>query len=399
MLSVQDACELIVKGHTVLGVETVSLENALGRVLDQDLVAKITQPPFPASAMDGFAVNSSDLNELPVHLDIVGEAAAGHPFEGSIRAGQAVRIFTGAPVPEGADIVIMQENCNYSDDNVQINCTSLPQTHIRPAGFDFHEGEALIQEGVPLHYRHLALAAAMNYGELVVRRKPVVAILATGDELVKPGSSLKNGQIVSSIPDGVSRLIELSGGSVKFLGIASDRLSSLKEHLAQAQDVDIILTIGGASVGDHDLVQQALVDLGMKLDFWKIAMRPGKPLMVGKLGKQQVIGVPGNPVSAHICSLVFLRPLLRAMLGVSPLYDDLRKAHLLHALDQNGPRQHYMRSLALYDDTGRFVVEPIENQDSSLLASFAKANALIVREPHAAALSKDETVPLLLLDI
>lgn len=381
-----------------MGGETVSLGDALDRVTAEDLHAKITQPPFHASAMDGIAVKETDVLSLPTQLDIIGNSAAGHPFKGKVETGQAVRIFTGAPVPDGGDVVVMQENCIFKENHVEIIETGLPSRHIRSAGYDFNKGDKLIDAGIVLNYRHLALAAAMNYDELAVRRKPIVAVLATGDELRSPGSSLKDGQIISSIPAGVRGLIEQAGSEVKFLGIAQDSLTSLAEHIKQAAGADILLTIGGASVGDHDLVQQALLNAGMELDFWKIAMRPGKPLMVGQLGEQRVIGVPGNPVSAHICSFIFLRPLLRSMLGIDPIYETPKLARLLKPVEENGPRQHYMRAHAQYDDDGVLHVSPFEDQDSSLLASFAKANALIMRPPNAAKLNVNDPVPVLLLD-
>ena len=296
-LSVEEALERVLADAEPLAAESVAIEAARGRVLAAPLAAKLTQPPFDASAMDGFAVRKADIIKLPATLTVIGQAAAGHPFDGSVGSGEAVRIFTGAPVPAGADAIVIQEDTEHTPAQVTVRAGPIETGHIRRRGFDFRTGDALLSAGRKLGPRELSLAAAMGHGAVSVHRRPLVGILSTGDELVAPGEQPGPGQIVSSNHLGVGALAELAGADVRQLGIARDTRDSLTSHVAKAADCDILVTIGGASVGDHDLVAPVLEARGMRLAFWKIALRPGKPLMFGRLGDTRVLGLPGNPVS------------------------------------------------------------------------------------------------------
>ena len=398
-LSVDEALAKILDGVEVMAAETVPIAEAAGRILAAPVIALLTQPPFNASAMDGYAVRSADLTRLPVRLRLVGQAAAGHPYAGPVGPGEAVRIFTGAPVPGDTDTVIIQENTVASDGAVEIREGSTAAgLNIRPLGGDFCQSEVLLTPGRRLGPRELTLAASAGHGALQVRRKPRVAILATGDELVMPGTLPGPGQIVCSNPLGIAGLATQSGAETHFLGIARDTRASLASHVAEARDADVLVTIGGASVGDHDLVVPVLEQLGMALSFWKIDMRPGKPLLHGTFGKQRVFGLPGNPVSAIICARVFLVPYLRALLGV-PQEDDVSLiAPLAEPVEANGPRQHYMRATLQRSADGSYEVHPARSQDSSLLAMLAAADVLLVRPPHAPPLNAGAQVTVLRLD-
>ncbi len=398
MLSVDEALARVVAGLEPNQTEKVSLGEGFGRVLADGVTARVTQPPFNASAMDGYAVRADDVAEVPCSLRIVGEAAAGHPWDGHVGNGEAVRIFTGGAVPEGADAIVIQEDASRDGDHVTVNEAAERGVFIRPRGFDFAEGDELLPAGRRLNARDLTLAAAMNVTGFGVRRKPVVAMLATGDELVLPGDDLKPGQIVSSIPYGLAELIRAAGAAPRALGIAGDTAESLAEHIARAQDADILVTIGGASVGEHDLVQDALRNAGMSLDFWRIAMRPGKPLMFGQLGTQRVLGVPGNPVSALVCSRIFLVPMIERLLGLDRERGRPQVAVLAGKLEQNGPRQHYMRATYEPGANGETRVAPVRSQDSSLMSPLSQADCLIVRAPNAPAARSGETVEILPLD-
>lgn len=395
-LSVEQALERVLDGLAPLDIETVPLEQAHGRVLAGDIVSEITQPPFPSSAMDGYAVIAADTQKQDASLRLVGEAAAGHPYGKRLNPGEAVRIFTGGAVPDGADSVLIQEDARQVDGTVTVLEPVTAGMHVRRRGYDFSAGDRLLHAGQRLNARDLLLAATMNRASLPVRRRPRVAILATGDELVRPGEPLREGQIVSSIPHGLEALVAAAGGEPQRIGIARDTRESLAEHIARAGEADILLTIGGASVGDHDLVQEALKASGVTFDFWRIAMRPGKPLMFGRKGTQRFLGVPGNPVSALVCSRLFLVPMLRALLGMSPVLDALESAVLACDVEANGPRQHYMR--AVFTSTAPLTVNPAPTQDSSLVATLARSDCLVVRAPHAPAAGKGDLVQLLRLD-
>jgi molybdopterin molybdotransferase len=398
LLPVAEALARVLDGAEAVGAETVPLDEAAGRVLAADLAAKLTQPPFDSSAMDGYGVRAADVGKVPCDLNVIGTAAAGHPFAGSVGAGEAVRIFTGAPVPEGADTIVIQEDTRSDGETVTVLKTASRGAFVRRRGFDFSEGDRLIAAGTPLGPREMTLAATMNAAEVSVRRKPVVAILATGDELVPLGETPGAGQIVSSIPHGLAVMIANAGGEPFRLGIAKDTKASLAEHLEKGADADVLVTIGGASVGEHDLVQDALAARGLALDFWKIAMRPGKPLMFGRMGAQRVIGVPGNPVSALICTRIFVVPLLEKLLGLARPRSAEMRVTLAAPVEQNGPRQHYMRATLAYDGDGRALATPVRSQDSSLLSPLAAAGCLLIRSPHAPAAGEGEQIPALLLD-
>ena len=370
----------------LLPAESVPLEDASGRVLASPLSARRTQPPFAASAMDGYAVRAADA--VPgARLTVVGEVPAGQAFAETLGVGQAVRIFTGAPVPDGADAILIQENATRDGDIVTVNEPVEHGRYIRPAGLDFRAGDELIAAPKVLNYRDIALAAAMNHATLPVRRKPRVAMLATGDELVRPGDDPGPQQIVASNTYGLAAMIGRAGGEVIDLGIAPDNLQAIAGHIEPAignDPVEVLVTMGGASVGDHDLVQDALSDLGMTLDFWRIAMRPGKPLMFGHLGDTLVLGLPGNPVSSLVCALVFLRPMLNSFLGLDP-QTDTRQVVLSRDVAANDRRQDYLRARIVGQDRGGPLVEPFSKQDSSMLATFTAADALVIRPPHAPA--------------
>jgi molybdopterin molybdotransferase len=318
MISVEEALARITAAFRPLAVETVGLGEALGRVLAEDVVARVTQPPAAVSAMDGYAVRAADLAAVPAILTEIGEAPAGGAYEGTVEAGQTVRIFTGAPLPRGADAVVMQEDTEAEGDRITVRESVRPGTYVRPAGLDFRAGEVGIAAGRLLTARDVGLAAAMNVPWLKVRRRPRIAILSTGDELVMPGEPVGPNQLIGSNGLTLVALVAVCGGEAVNLGIAKDSRESLVTLAAGAQGADLLVTTGGASVGKHDLVREALDESGLELDFWKIAMRPGKPLMFGRMGEIPLLGLPGNPVSSLVCALLFLRPAIDVMLGRAP---------------------------------------------------------------------------------
>lgn len=397
MISVAEALSRMVAGLTPLAEEAVPVTQGCGRVLARDLAALLTQPPFPASAMDGYAVRAADVQNLPAALRLIGESAAGHPFAGAVGAGEAVRIFTGAPVPRGADLVIIQENVSADGPRVTVRERSA-ERFVRPAGGDFTQGQTLLRAGKRLAPRDLLLAAQMNHAMLPVRRRPRIAILASGDELVPPGHTPGPGQIVSSIPAALAALIAKDGGDPVPLGIARDTMESLAECIAKADDADLLITIGGASVGDHDLVRGALEAAGFAIGFHNVAMRPGKPSMFGRRGNTHVLGVPGNPVSALLCGLIFVRPMIAHMLGETPGGHAAETARLAVPVEANGPRQHFMRARLERGPDGAPAVAPLASQDSSLVGIFAAADCLIVRPAHAPAAPAGASVEIMPLD-
>jgi molybdopterin molybdotransferase len=397
-LSVAQALERILDGVCPLESEHVPIEAAHARTLAEPLAARHTQPPFNASAMDGYAVRLADIASYPARLSVIGQSAAGRGYRGSVGPGQAVRIFTGAPVPEGADTIVIQENTTRDGNVVIINEGELDPGYIRKRGFDFAEGSVLLTADRRLNAREVTLAAAMGHGEVPVRRRPRVALLATGDELVPPGVPPRQDQIVCSNTYGISAMVEGAGGVPIRLGIAADNRESLRAKFSEARDADILITVGGASVGDHDLVGPVLQELGLTLDFWKIAMRPGKPLMFGKLGPQRVMGLPGNPVSSLICTRVFLIPLIRRLLGASDADFATTTAKLAADMPANGLRQHYARAILETTASGERLVRPVTSQDSSLIAALARSNALIVQPPNAPRWPAGTDVEVLLLD-
>ncbi|MGI8568311.1 MAG: molybdopterin molybdotransferase MoeA [Methylocella sp.] len=365
-------------------VEAIALERATGRTLALDLAAKRTQPPTAVSAMDGYAVRARDLIALPVKLKQIGESTAGHGFSGSLGPKETVRIFTGAPVPDGCDTILIQENARVDGGFVEPLETVASGRHIRAKGIDFTQGEVLLAAGTRLGAPNIALAAAMNYAEVAVTRRPRVAILATGDELVRPGEAVGIDQIVASNSFAIAALVEAAGGEPLDLGIARDELAALEEGVNAARAVDVLVTLGGASVGDYDLVKPALAGQGMELSFWRIAMRPGKPVIHGRLGPMIVLGLPGNPVAAFVAGIVFLVPLMRALCGDPDAGREQSEPAILgKALRGNDSRQDYLRATLRPGETGLPIATPFEIQDSSLLRILAQAQCLVVRDPHA----------------
>ena len=400
MISVEKALARITGAFQPLGAETVGLGEALGRVLAEDLVARVTQPPAAVSAMDGYAVRAQDVARVPVTLRQVGEAPAGGAHDGVLGPGETVRIFTGGPLPEGADSIVIQEDTEAEggradDRRVVVKASVAPGTYVRPAGLDFRAGETGLPAGRLLSARDIGLAAAMNVPWLRVHRRPRIAILATGDEVVMPGEPIGANQIVSSNGLSLAALVHVSGGAPSNLGIALDSRDSLESFAAAARGADLLVTTGGVSVGDHDLLRDALS--GLTLDFWRIAMRPGKPLMFGRLNGTPILGLPGNPVSALVCSVLFLKPAIDVMLGRAEAPRARPTAVLAGDLAANDQRQDYLRARLSIDDRGRSVATPFARQDSSMLATLAHADCLIMRPPHAAAAAAGSTVEIIAL--
>ncbi|MEP3279168.1 MAG: gephyrin-like molybdotransferase Glp [Stappiaceae bacterium] len=398
LISVEEALDRLLEDVSPLPSENVPLDQARGRYLSEPVASLRTQPPFPASAMDGYAVRAHDIANPPVQLTVIGEAPAGHEFAGSVAPGQTVRIFTGAPVPDGADSILIQENTERTGDRVTALSGVEPGLYVRPAGLDFSHGDILLKRGQQLNFRDLSLAAAMNHPALPVLKKPKVGILATGDELVPPGVEPGPDQIVASNHFGVAAYVEQIGGEAIYLGIAKDTPADIGEKVAGAvaDNVDVLVTLGGASVGDHDLVQSVLGDQGMDLKFWRIAMRPGKPLMFGHLGRTRVLGLPGNPVSSLVCSLLFLRPLLLRLLD-QDIDQRVETAITSAHLPANDKRQDYLRAELGIGANGELTVNSFPKQDSSMLALMSAATCLIVRPPFADAVPAGEKVPFIRL--
>lgn len=399
LMPVDEALARILEGaQPDAGTEMVALADSLGRVLGRDLRAQRTHPPFAASAMDGYAVRAADAG-AGATLRLQGESAAGHGFDGALEPGSAIRIFTGAPVPEGADSIVVQENTERPDaTTVRFVTAAEPGRHIRAAGVDFTEGKIGLEAGRVLDAGAITFAAAMNHASLPVYRRPRIAVLATGDELRLPGEPLGPGQIIASNTFGVAALVRGAGGEVIDLGIAADRMEALDAALdsAIAGSADVLVTIGGASVGDHDLVQKALSARGMALDFWKIAMRPGKPLMSGRIDRMQVLGLPGNPASSLVCAHLFLEPLV-ARLGGFPDPQRTKGAILTKDLPKNDQRQDYLRGCLRTDDDGQLHATPLPRQDSSLMKVFSDAHCLIIRPPFAPPALAGDTTNVLVL--
>ncbi len=385
LMPVSDALAAVLAGAEPLPEEILALDRAYHRVLARDVAARRTQPPEAMSAMDGYAVRAADAATIYARLTVTGEVAAGRPFAGTVGPGEAVRIFTGGVIPEGADAVVIQEDTVADGNGVTIKEAAIPGRHIRPAGVDFSEGDVLLRKGIRLTERDLALAAAMNHPRLAVCRRPKVAILATGDELVAPGTTPGPGQIVYSNGYALHALARSEGAETVDLGIAADTLESTSNGIRRAREsgADILVTTGGASVGDHDLVQQALRDEGISMAFWKIAIRPGKPMMYGRLDAMRVIGLPGNPVSSYVCAFLFMVPLIRALAGRSVIHHQRERAVLGRDLGANDQREDYLRACLKLRGDGTPLAVPVSHQDSSLLANLAAAQVLLVRAPFA----------------
>jgi molybdopterin molybdotransferase len=387
LLSVADALVRVLEHAEPLPAENAPLTECDGRVLAADVAALRTQPPADLSAMDGYAVRAADVASVPATLEVVGEVAAGHPFAGEVGSGQAARIFTGGVIPPGADAIVIQENTKRDGVRVIVNTPSAKGRHIRRAGLDFTQGQVLLPRGRRLNDRDLMLAAAMSHPALSVHRRPKVAVLGTGDELKAPGSALGPGEIIYSNGFALMALARAEGADVIDLGIVPDQVEATVAAIrrARAAGVDILLTTGGASVGDYDLVQKGLAAEGLSLSFWRVALRPGRPMMHGRLGPMHVLGLPGNPVSAYVCAYLFLVPLIRRLAGRADVQPFPESAALGRALPENDERADYLRSTLSTAADGTLVANPLGVQDSSMMAALAKADCLVIREPFAPA--------------
>ncbi|MBV9784374.1 MAG: molybdopterin molybdotransferase MoeA [Acidisphaera sp.] len=382
MISVVEARARILAGLAPTPPETIGLEQAWGRTTAAPVIARLTQPPADVSAMDGYALRAVD-GTLHASLRVIGSAPAGHPFAGTIGPGEAVRIFTGSVIPPGADAILLQEDAERRGDCVLVCEAVVRNRHIRAAGQDFARGDTLIPPGRRLTARDVGLAAAANHPWLTVHRRPRIVLLATGDEIALPGEPIPPGGIVSSNSHGLAALVREAGGEPTILPVATDDRSAIVEAVEAAVGADMLVTTGGASVGEHDLVQAALVEHGMELDFWKIAMRPGKPLMHGRLGRVSMLGLPGNPVSSLVCAILFLVPALARLSGRPGEAPPTVRAKLGAPLGANDVRADFLRATLTLDDAGELVATPFPRQDSAMLRLLAQADALILRAPHA----------------
>ena len=386
LMPVAEALARVLADAAPLPAERVPLRQAVGRVLTEDVTALRTQPPAAVSAMDGYAVRACDVANVPATLRVTGEVAAGHPFPGAVGAGETARIFTGGMMPAGADTVVIQELAARDGDRVTFAKPTAKGRNVRAEGIDFAQGDTLLRKGQRLSGRDVMLAAAMNHPALPVHRRPKVAVLGTGDELVPPGTTPKPGEIVYSNGFALLALAEGEGAESTDLGIARDRVEDIAAAVRRARDwgANILVTSGGASVGEHDLVQRALRAEGLDLSFWRVALRPGRPMMHGRLGPMQVLGVPGNPVSSYVCAFLFLVPLIRRLAGRADLTPTPEPARLGHDLPANDERADYLRALLTAGPDGP-IATPLPVQDSSLMAPLARAGCLLIREPHAPA--------------
>lgn len=407
----QKALELMLENAGPVGIENLDIAKCNGRILAADVTALRTQPPFDASAMDGYAVRQSDLDTIPCTLKLIGQSAAGKAFIGNVDKGEAVRTFTGAPIPNGADTIIIQENTSFTNpknksktgSEIIIEQSAPKGSFIRPAGLDFEIGQVLLVKNQLLNPQNIALAASMNHATLPVFKQPNVAILASGDELVIPGSTLGDSQIIASNNYGIAAIAQSAGANVKNLGIASDSVEDLKSKITNAlkEDADLIITSGGASVGDHDLVKPVMQSLGFVFSFIKIAMKPGKPLIFGKAtidGKERrYLGLAGNPVSSLVSSHIYLKPLIQLLAGRPPEFIKPITANLTQAIDKNGDRKDFMRGVAKRMEDGKIEVHAFAIQDSSMLAILNQANCLIIRPIWADKAQIGDEVPIILL--
>ena len=394
LMPVEEARARILANVKPLTPERVPLARALGRVLAKPLHAKRDQPPFNASAMDGYAVRSEDMT---TELKVIGMSAAGHAFKGKLGSGEAVRIFTGAPVPATSDAIVIQENTKTDGQIVTILQSARIGQNIRPRGLDFKKSETLLPASIRLNARDIGLAAAMNCSIISVRKRPVVAVIATGDELILPGGTPRADQIVSSNSDALVALAKSLGAEVINCGIVRDNLKVTERVILKMAKADVIVTTGGASVGEHDFIQEALKNTGVKIDFWKIAMRPGKPFMYGRKGKQHVLGLPGNPVSALVCARLFLKPLLDGLQGL-PAEEAPATARLGASMNANDSRQDYVRAKLEIAADGSRIATAFNKQDSSMQRTFRDAHCLIIRPPNAPEAGEGNLVPILNLD-
>jgi molybdopterin molybdotransferase len=397
MISVEEARARILAGLSPTPVETIGLSTAWNRVSAAPVIARLTQPPADVSAMDGYALRAID-GTPGARLDVIGAAPAGHPFAGKIGPAQTVRLFTGSVVPEGADGILIQEDATREGDRITVGEAVTAGRHIRRAGQDFAAGDAVIPAGRRLTARDVGLAAAANHPWITVHRRPRVAILATGDEIALPGEPIPAGGIVSSNSHALAALVRAGGGEPIVLPVASDDRDAIAGVADQIAGVDLLVTTGGASVGDHDLVIESLSRRGLVVDFWQIAMRPGKPLIFGNLCATPVLGLPGNPVSAIVCSILFLVPALSKLCGLPGDPPPTVSALLGVKIGQNDHRADHLRATLARDAAGRLIATPFPVQDSSMLRRLAQADALVLRAPHSPALAEGAEVPVIRLD-
>jgi molybdopterin molybdotransferase len=396
VISVEEALARILAPLAPLPAEQVSIADALGRTLAEDLAARRTQPPFAVSAMDGYAVHADDLARIPVELKIVAEIPAGAGFGGRVGRGEAARIFTGAPMPAGTDTVVIQEDTERDGVRVRVLEGGPRGRYVRRAGLDFAEGEVLLKAGRRLGARDIGLAAAMNRPWLFVHRRPRIGIMSTGDEIVMPGDPIGPHQIVSSNALALAAFVSACGGEPVAAGNAPDDPEALRQIAAATSGVDLLVTTGGVSVGEHDLVREALAEDGFELDFWQIAMRPGKPLMVGRYRGTPMLGLPGNPVSSLVCALLFLRPAIERLSGLADAPPATATARLAAPLAKNDRRQDYLRARLARAPDGTLAATPFEAQDSSMMRLLSDADCLVIRMPHAPPLAAGSEVPILL---
>ncbi|HEY1798896.1 MAG TPA: gephyrin-like molybdotransferase Glp [Stellaceae bacterium] len=395
MISVDEALGRLLAPLAPVPPEQLAIADCVGRVLAENVAARRTQPPFAVSAMDGYAVRAADVATVPATLRIVAEIPAGAGFGGQLGEGEAARIFTGAPLPQGADTIVIQEDTERDGDRVEVKEGAPKGTYVRRAGLDFSEGDVLLKAGRRLTPRDIGLAAAMNRPWLFVYRRPRIAILSTGDEIVMPGDPIGPHQIVSSNLLALAAFVTASGAEPVMVGNAPDDPDALRHIAAAARGVDLFVTTGGVSVGEHDLVRGVLSEDGLAIDFWEIAMRPGKPLMFGHYRNVPMVGLPGNPVSTLVCSLIFLKPAIQRLSGLPDGSDPPVSARLGRALKQNDRRQDYLRSRLERASDGALTVIPFERQDSSMMHPLAASDCLVIRPPHAPAIDVGAEVPII----
>ena len=397
MISVEEARERILADLRPTSAELVALPDAWNRVVAEPVIARLTQPPVDVSAMDGYAVRAADAT-LGAVLTVIGAAPAGHPFAGQIGPGQTVRIFTGSVVPAGTDTIVIQEDTTRDGDSVRINEAAAPDRHIRRAGQDFAAGDTVVPAGRRMTARDIGLAAAANHPWISVHRRPRIAILATGDEIAMPGEPIPPGGIISSNSHALAALVRSAGGDPVVLPVAKDTREAVAAVADAMAGMDLLITTGGASVGDHDLVIEGLKTRGLIVDFWQIAMRPGKPMVFGRLGPVPMVGLPGNPVSSLICGTLFVLPALARLTGLPAAPPPTTQAILGAPVRENDQRADHLRATANIGPGGELIATPFPVQDSAMLRRLALADLLILRPPHAPALDKGAEVPVIRLD-
>lgn len=397
MLSVDEARARILATLAPTPAEIVPLAEAWNRVTAQPVIARLTQPPQDVSAMDGYALRAAD-GAVGAVLEVVGSAPAGHPWAGQLGTGQALRIFTGSIMPEGADAILLQEDATRSGSQVRVNEAVVHARHIRRAGQDFHAGDTLIPAGRRLSARQIGLAAAANHPWLAVHRRPRIAILATGDEIALPGEPIPTGGIVSSNSHALAALVRAAGGEPVVLPVVADTREAVMAVADAVHGMDMLVTTGGASVGEHDLVQEALAARGLQVDFWQIAMRPGKPLMFGQMGPVAMLGLPGNPVSALVCATLFLLPAIQVLCGLPAAPPPTVQARLGADVAGNDKRADHLRATLAVAADGSLIATPFPRQDSAMLRLMARADALVLRPPYAEALAAGGLVEVIRLD-